>query len=89
MRKSNGKVRRTAAEWRDVLTSFERSGLTRAAFCEQEGISLASFSAWKKRILSELPKSEGFIELSSAKPQRSSSDAELVFPSGLILRIRG
>ena len=38
------------AEWRKRLGRYRGSGLTVAGFCEQEGISTASFYAWRKRL---------------------------------------
>ena len=39
------------AEWRKRLKRYGQSGLTVAEFCGQEGISTASFYAWRKRLL--------------------------------------
>ena len=33
---ADGRVRRTAAEWRVVLEKFEASGLSALAFCRRE-----------------------------------------------------
>ena len=38
------------AQWRKRLRRYGQSGLTVAGFCEQEGISTASFYAWRKRL---------------------------------------
>jgi len=38
------------AEWRKRLREYRGSGLTVAGFCEREGISTASFYAWRKRL---------------------------------------
>ena len=38
------------SEWRKRLGRYRGSGLTVAGFCEQEGISTASFYAWRKRL---------------------------------------
>lgn len=40
----------TAALWRQRLRRFERSGLTVTNFCEQEGCSVPSFYAWRKKL---------------------------------------
>lgn len=39
--------RRGASEWSEVLSRFAASGLSVAAFCEQEGVSTASFYRWR------------------------------------------
>jgi transposase len=36
--------------WVERLTRFAASGLRPAAFCAQEGVSLPSFYAWKRRL---------------------------------------
>lgn len=38
------------AEWRKRLGKYRGSGLTVAGFCEREGISTASFYAWRRRL---------------------------------------
>jgi transposase-like protein len=38
------------AEWRKRLGEYRGSGLTVAGFCQREGISTASFYAWRKRL---------------------------------------
>lgn len=38
------------AEWRKRVGRYRGSGRTVAGFCEQEGISTASFYAWRKRL---------------------------------------
>ena len=39
--------------WRTVLELHEASGLTVAAFCEQEGLKVATFYAWRRKLLGE------------------------------------
>lgn len=36
--------------WREVMERQQASGQTIAAFCGQEGVSSASFHAWKRRL---------------------------------------
>jgi hypothetical protein len=38
------------AEWRKRLGRHRRSGLTVARFCKRQGVSTASFYAWRKRL---------------------------------------
>ena len=40
-----------AAAWRRRVGRFEHSGLTVASFCEQEGVSTASFYRWRNRLV--------------------------------------
>ena len=39
-----------AVAWRRRVQRFERSGLTVARFCRQEGISKASFYRWRNKL---------------------------------------
>jgi transposase-like protein len=40
------------AVWRERMRRYERSGLTVARFCQQEGVSAPSFYQWRKRLVS-------------------------------------
>ena len=47
---SNGKVRRSRAEWEAIFERFSASGLSMIAFCRREGIAKGSFSKWMHRL---------------------------------------
>jgi transposase len=38
------------AHWRKRVLAFERSGLTRRAWCAQEGVAAATLDYWRARI---------------------------------------
>jgi hypothetical protein len=59
-----------AAKWRRRLEEFERAGTPAARFCESEGVSLASFYHWRRRLAS----SDG---AAGAKTPRSRENASL------------
>jgi transposase-like protein len=90
---SNGKVRRSETEWREIFARCEQSGLSRSAFCRREGIAKASFDKWRHRLpaLSD-PSPNAFVELSVPRddPARSlaisGSAFEMIFPGGVVLR---
>lgn len=42
-------VRRTPAQWQDLLDQWRDSGLSAVRFCENHGIGYASFCNWRKR----------------------------------------
>jgi transposase len=42
------------ARWRQRLARFDRSGLSAAAFCARESITLPSFYAWRRRLHASL-----------------------------------
>jgi hypothetical protein len=58
-------VRRSAAQWKALVDSHRKSGLTQTAFCAREGISAMSLSSWRKRL--------------SAKPEETSDMASPSF----------
>jgi len=95
----NGKVKRSASEWRTILARFEKSGLSQAAFCRREKLAKGSFSNWKKRLEDlgdEATETAPFVELSRtsamAVPEETQSlqagELELRLPGGVQLRWR-
>lgn len=90
---SNGKVKRSEAEWRTILNRHEASGLSRKVFCQQEQISKASFDKWKRRLSRvEESKSSSFVELAlpsndtTSVPAAAGNEFEMAFPGGVVLR---
>jgi transposase len=81
--------------WIDRLARFPTSGLSPAAFCAAEGVSLPSFYSWKRRLATEA--------LEAATPPKGHHEAqtvllpvrvappcpavELLLPCGATLRI--
>lgn len=48
---NSGEARQwTAEKWRERIERYKRSGLTRRAFCAQEGVGESSLSAWQRRL---------------------------------------
>jgi len=43
------RVRRSRAEVKELLVAFKRSGSTQQAFCREHGISVATFSNWRRK----------------------------------------
>lgn len=46
------RVRRSAEEWRSIVSRQETSGLTVEAFCQGEGLSRSVFNRWRTRLAS-------------------------------------
>ena len=84
----NGKVQRSAAEWRAILERYEQSGLATAAFCAQEGIA---FNSFKKRYYhhKRATRPATFVELSAAPAVASSWELEVTLPNGIRFHVRG
>jgi hypothetical protein len=87
---TNGKVRRSRAEWRKIFERFEASGLSMAAFCRREGIAKGSFSRWKHCFRASEGEKADFVEVSPpVEPSPAFLEAgemELVLPGGVRLR---
>lgn len=53
------KRRRLSADaWRAILERFSRSDLTVQAFCQQEGVSVASFYLWRSKLAGSQERSQ-------------------------------
>ena len=81
--------------WRQRLQRQRTSGLSIATFCAREGVSVASFHAWKRRLaaglLSSPPQSPLFVPVRfGTQPSRDalapSPSVELVLPHQVRLR---
>jgi transposase len=92
-----GPVRSRAAArqlWVERLARFPASGLSPAAFCAAEGVSLPSFYSWKRRLAAEaLGPTAGLAEadpgprLLPVRLPPPGAAVELVLPTGAVLRI--
>lgn len=85
---SNGRVRRSPDEWRDLLTRFTGSGLDLREFCRKEKINLTSFQRWQKRLANPKRTAE-FIDVTPARDVASPWAVEIELASGTVLRLRG
>ena len=81
------RTRRTAADWREVLSAHEASGLSCVAFCQANGIGQKAFyRARGKHGSPQRSGSSGFIQVTAKKAQGEEawSAIELVLPCGTI-----
>ena len=90
------KLNRTAAQWQELINTFEESGLTVTEFCRQHQLAVSVFYQWRKR-LSDKPASEALssddnwqpVNLPNVEPVTQSDwDIELSLPNGVTLRMR-
>ena len=94
---SDGRIRRTAPEWKEIIDRFGKSGLPIAEFCEKEEISRSAFASWKKKLGTVKKRAPSFVEITSAARRKSSDSRvassqtsfELALPGGVTLRWRG
>ena len=83
---SNGKVRRSESEWREIVERFEQSGMLQAEFCKREGLAASSFQKWRRKFSNGLE--EEFVELRPARGKESKWSVELELSNGAILRLK-
>ena len=80
----------TRQAWVERLQRFAESGLSPAPFCAQEGVSLPSFYAWKRRLAAEAngrAVEEARPRLLPVRLQTGPAPVELALPHGAVLRI--
>jgi transposase len=84
----------TRQTWVERLARFSASGLSPAQFCAQEGVSLPSFYAWKRRLATEAldpaaapPAGDAGPRLLPVRLPSPAALPELVLPGGAVLRI--
>jgi hypothetical protein len=85
---SNGRVRRTTEEWREILSRWERSGQSPREFCRKQEVQFSSFQRWHQR-LDGSPRSSDFVALTPAPPSVSSWTLEVTLPNGRKLHFQG
>ncbi len=92
------KIRRSASEWRSIISDYKSSGLTQHTFCQQHGIAYSSFTTWLTKLNISKPALPAentaplFVEVTADKPLLNSSvsewDVELAFANGTVLRLK-
>src|SRR6516225_6158095 len=86
------------ALWRERLRRQVDSGLTIAQFCDQEGLSTATFHSWKRRLrlieladtLPATPAPPAFLPVTVHRAEPGHSDASPIvadLPNGIRFRI--
>jgi hypothetical protein len=83
---SNGKVRRSEKEWREIFARFTRSGFSRREFCRKEKINLNSFQRWSGRLA--MPRQSEFIDVTPDQESSSSWAVEVELADGTLVRVR-
>ncbi len=75
--------------WHLRLLRFQRGALSVADFCDREGVSVASFYAWKRRLHDHATAAAAPIRFVPIHvvPPADRAPVELVLPSGLVLRL--
>lgn len=77
--------------WEGVIGKWRLSGLSGRQFCRQEGIAVASFYNWRKKLADEKankePEVSDFLEVSISGTAASSAPVELTLNRGSVIRI--
>ena len=76
-------------QWAARLARFAHAQQTVADFCAAEGVSVANFYLWKRRLASTLTPATPTlvpIQITPARDTTPSDTLELVLPSGAVLR---
>lgn len=75
----------TAVEGRAALTALASSGLSLSEFSRREGLDAQRLRAWKQRLATAGPlaATPTFVEIT----RRAVERVEIVFPSGVMLRV--
>jgi hypothetical protein len=75
------------ALWEDRLVRHQQSGLSAADFCSQQGLSLSSFHAWRRRLRPKTPPTAEPLPLVGLHILAPTAPVELLLPSGAVLRL--
>ena len=77
-----------ADEWTEHIDTQRRSGVSVKQFCKEQGLTVCSFYAWRKRLRKKEPVRFALVDRGAAN-QESERDVslELVFTTGERLRI--
>ncbi len=85
------KVRRTKAQWQQLVEGQADSGLTISDYCASHGITVSGFYQWRKKLQStEAVQMQPESWLSFASPPQNEQgnwQIELALPGGVVLRM--
>src|SRR5262249_22192554 len=76
-----------ATLWLDLLDRWRASGQTVAAFCAAHRVSQATFYSWRKRLASSGPDMTTPTPTFAPLRVLPGPTAEVVLPTGLVLRV--
>lgn len=76
--------------WKETLRRFETSGLSQRAFCEEEDLSLSTFSYWRRKLEpSQDPGEVRFIPLDFLHTGQEGVTLVVELPGGVVMRFSG
>ena len=85
-------TRRSQQQWQQLIEAQQSSELSQKAYCQQEGLSIGSFSNWKHKLKEEdspvvLPEESSWLELPAAMSADKAWHIELDLGNGICLRL--
>ena len=90
---TNGRVQRSASDWESLLSRYEKSGRSGAAFCRAEGIPRSTFDLWRRKLRSSKPSpqttAKSFVDLTPSEDRIGGWTVEIELPDGTLARLRG
>ena len=87
---SNGRVRRSEGEWKEIVTRWKKSGQKPSSFCRRERLQLSSFLRWQRK-LNGSGETDGFVAVTTraSEPASPAWRLEITLPNGCELRFQG
>lgn len=92
---SDGRVRRSRAEWQAIMKRFRKSDLSVARFCQREKISASAFADWRRKLeitvarKVKVVRKPRFVEVtpsSETTAPEAVREFELSLPGDVVLR---
>ncbi|NRA22848.1 MAG: hypothetical protein HRU05_20450 [Oceanospirillaceae bacterium] len=94
-------VRRTSAQWHQIIEDQKSSDLTISQFCTSNGVALSNFYQWRSKLGNQVKESQASQTKEAASSEdwvaltpppstvdTSSWDMELNLPNGVTLKMR-
>lgn len=89
------KIRRSKAQWQDIIEEFEKSGQSGQDFCRNKGLAESSFYKWHSLLKNQSEKTQStpsFLEITPAVSNTANPaqnwTVELSIGRDVIVRIR-
>jgi hypothetical protein len=73
--------------WRDLIDRWKVSGQSIAAFCAANHVSQATFYAWRKRLAARTRSTSRTAPAFAAVRVVPDATAEVILPTGLVVRV--
>lgn len=65
--------KRTPEQWQQLLSEYQKSGLTQKAFCEQKNICPKGLIRHKRKVSESLPSTPSFVQVTRTQPMTTDT----------------